>query len=208
MIAVIESYHTSAQVEVAFTCAPMHDGKGHLLDAPLLQELVTASTTTRSRCCWPCPPRAADDVQGHRDVHGLSTRRPTLRPEAELERIRVPDNTGPATSGHRLRHPQTTSTTAVARPSATPGSRACTPRPKAKSPSTDSYVRSPMTSLGGWAFQPPPGASAQTCVLPDRSSGLERSSSSSALSERPRPIAIATYQFRSALVGDGVTRDI
>ena len=54
---VVSAEESSTQVEVAFTRALVADGKEHLLDEPLLDELATASsptTTTGCRCCSRC----------------------------------------------------------------------------------------------------------------------------------------------------------
>src|SRR5262249_56328366 len=57
----------------------------------------------------------------------------------------------------------TTSTTAGARPSATPASRACKPEPRQELPSAASYGKIRHdTPLSGWVFQPPLGSFGQT----------------------------------------------
>ena len=57
---VVSAEESSTQVEVAFTRALCADGKDHLLDGDLLNELSTVScpTPTSCPCCSPCPTTA------------------------------------------------------------------------------------------------------------------------------------------------------
>ena len=80
MVSVEES---STQVEVAFTRALIADGKDHLLDDDLLDELasgVVPDGDDRCQCCSPVRQRAADDLEGHQGVHGRRADRDALRP--------------------------------------------------------------------------------------------------------------------------------
>ncbi|MDQ3764740.1 MAG: hypothetical protein M3460_25380 [Actinomycetota bacterium] len=81
---VVSPEETSTQVEIAFAPALVADGKEYLLDETLLDELghgVVPDNDERLPVLLAISDNAhADDLQGHRGVHGRCPHRPALRP--------------------------------------------------------------------------------------------------------------------------------
>ena len=99
---VVSAEESSTQVEVAFTRALVADGKEHLLDAELLQELATGVVPDNDEripvLLAISDQRPADDLEGHCFVHGRGADRSALRPPRYTER--------PGVGGVLLRAPQ------------------------------------------------------------------------------------------------------
>lgn len=111
---VVSAEETSTQVEVAFIRALVDDGKEHLLDEALLDELahgVVPDNDERVPVLLAVSDNApADDLQGHRGVPGRRPHRPALptsrhpeRPSLDRVVLRPPQGRVPASrQDHRL----------------------------------------------------------------------------------------------------------
>src|SRR5262249_47352414 len=109
---VVSAEESSTQIEVAFTRALVADGKEHLLDAQLLAELASGVVPDDDDrvpvLLAVLRQRPADDLPGHRGVHGRRPHGPALRPPRHPQRpgmgrvvLRPPQGREPAPGAHR-----------------------------------------------------------------------------------------------------------